>query len=102
MPVLHYVCPACGKKFEELVKKYDDPLVSPACGPAAAREWSGEMFSATGNPVKKCTGNCKTCGGCKEKTEKIPGIRPGFFVPARKNSTVTDRFTNRLRGAYYI
>ena len=63
MPVLQYVCPACGRKFEELVKKFDDPVVCPACGAAAAREWSGEMFSATGKPGKKSTGNCKSGGG---------------------------------------
>ncbi len=65
MPVLQYVCPQCGKRFEELVKKYDEAVVCPACGAEASREWAGEMFSATGRPVKKCTGNCKTCGGCK-------------------------------------
>ena len=24
MPILQYVCPHCGKKFEELVKKFDE------------------------------------------------------------------------------
>ena len=28
MPVLQYVCPACGRKFEELVKKFDDPTTN--------------------------------------------------------------------------
>lgn len=65
MPVLQYVCPECGKQFEEFVKKFDEGVICPVCGAAARREWSGEMFSATGKPVKKCSGNCKTCGGCK-------------------------------------
>ena len=65
MPILQYKCEKCGKKFEELVAKYDDAVYCPSCGERAARDWSGEMFSATGKPSKKCNGNCKTCGGCK-------------------------------------
>ena len=51
-------------EVRELVKKFDDPVQCPDCGAAAARYWSGEMFSATGKPAKKCSGNCKTCKGC--------------------------------------
>ena len=47
MPVLQYKCEKCGKIFEELVNKFDDPVQCPDCGAAAARDWSGEMFSAT-------------------------------------------------------
>lgn len=65
MLILQYKCEICGKKFEEFVKKFDEPVVCPDCGGAAERDWSGEMYSATGKPVKKCSGNCKTCGGCK-------------------------------------
>lgn len=65
MPLFQYTCPACGKKFDEFVKRYDDAVLCPACGERAVRAWSGEMFSATGKPVKKCSGNCKTCSGCK-------------------------------------
>lgn len=65
MPVLQYKCEKCGKRFEELVAKFDDPVQCPACGGACVRDWSGEMFSATGKKSKKCSGNCKTCGGCK-------------------------------------
>lgn len=64
MPILQYVCPHCGKKFEELVQKYDDPVPCPACGERASRDWSGEMFSSTGKKSAHCSGNCKTCGGC--------------------------------------
>lgn len=64
MPILQYRCPVCGKEFEELVKKYDDEVKCPVCGGVAARSYSGAMFSATGKHVKKCSGNCKTCGGC--------------------------------------
>lgn len=64
MPILQYRCPQCGRQFEELVKKSGDVVVCPDCGAQAEREWSGMMYSATGCSVKKCTGNCKTCGGC--------------------------------------
>ena len=60
-----YVCPACGKQFDELVKKFDEKVVCPVCGKEARRSYSGEMFSATGKPVKHCSGNCKTCSGCR-------------------------------------
>ena len=53
------------KKFDELVGKYDESVRCPACGAQAEREWSGEMFSATGKPAKKCSGHCATCSGCK-------------------------------------
>ncbi len=65
MPVLQYVCRKCGKQFEELVKKFDEPVTCPDCGKTAERSYCGEVYSATGKPAKKCSGNCKTCGGCK-------------------------------------
>lgn len=65
MPILQYQCRICGNEFEELVKKYDDKVVCPKCGAVAERSYSGAVYSATGKPVKKCSGNCKTCGGCK-------------------------------------
>ncbi len=64
MPIFQYKCPNCGKKFEELVKKIDQSVLCPDCKTAAERDYSGEMYSATGKPAKKCSGNCKTCGGC--------------------------------------
>ena len=65
MPILQYKCPQCGQKFEELVQKFDDPVPCPACGKQAERDWSGAMFSATGKKSAHCSGNCKTCGGCR-------------------------------------
>ena len=64
MPILQYICKKCNKSFEELVKKYDEPVVCPDCKSPAERCYCGKMFSATGKTVKKCSGNCKTCGGC--------------------------------------
>ena len=64
MPILQYTCKKCKKSFEELVKKYDEPVKCPTCGGDAERCYSGQMFSATGKQAKKCSGNCKTCGGC--------------------------------------
>lgn len=64
MPILQYKCLKCGKKFEELVKKFDCPVHCPDCGEMAERDYCGEMYSATGRSAKKCSGNCKTCNGC--------------------------------------
>lgn len=64
MPILQYKCLSCGKEFEELVKSHGDRVVCPDCGGQAERSWSGNIYSATGKPAKKCSGNCKTCGGC--------------------------------------
>ncbi len=65
MPIFQYKCPNCGKKFEEIVKVYSDPVNCPGCGKTAERCYCGEMYSSTGKQTKKCSGNCKTCGGCK-------------------------------------
>ena len=65
MPLLQYRCPKCGKQFEELVKKYTDEVKCPDCGSGAERSFCGEMYTATGKQAKKCSGNCKTCGGCR-------------------------------------
>ena len=64
MPLLQYFCKNCNKGFEELVKKHDDAVVCPDCGKPAERCYNGKMFSSTGKPAKKCSGNCKTCSGC--------------------------------------
>lgn len=55
MPVLQYRCGKCGKNFEELVKRFDDQVLCPVCGEKAERSYSGEIFSATGKTVKKCS-----------------------------------------------
>ena len=65
MPLLQYKCKNCGKKFEELVRVYTDKVVCPDCGGETERDYSGAMYSATGMTSKKCSGNCKTCSGCK-------------------------------------
>lgn len=65
MPLLQYRCPKCGKQFDELVKNFTVEVTCPVCGQRAERRYSGEMYSATGKQIKKCSGNCKTCGGCR-------------------------------------
>ncbi len=65
MPFLQYKCPKCNKRFDELVKSYLDEVKCPDCGEVCVRDYSGEMFSATGKATKKCSGNCKTCSGCR-------------------------------------
>ena len=65
MPLLQYKCSNCGKQFDELVKKYDDKVFCPDCKSPAERSYCGKMFTGTGKSGVKCSGNCKTCGGCK-------------------------------------
>ena len=65
MPFLQYKCEVCGMRFEELVAKHTDKVNCPACGGETVRDYTGTMYSSTGKPSKKCTGNCKTCGGCR-------------------------------------
>ncbi|MBR2903495.1 MAG: zinc ribbon domain-containing protein [Clostridia bacterium] len=65
MPFLQYKCPKCGKAFDELVGSHLDEVKCPACGEKAVRSYSGAMLSSTGKTIKKCTGNCKTCSGCR-------------------------------------
>ncbi len=64
MPVFSYQCKQCGFSFEELVKRYDEEVPCPKCGAISERTWSGCMYSQTGKPPKKCSGNCATCPGC--------------------------------------
>lgn len=66
MPVFEYKCDACGKVFDEYVKKSDDEVFCPACKARARKNLSGKMWTATGKTCGgNCTGDCKTCGGCK-------------------------------------
>ena len=67
MPLLQYKCTKCNKRFDELVQVYTDKVVCPDCGGETERDYSGEMFSSTGKQTKKCSGNCKTCGGVRGK-----------------------------------
>lgn len=65
MPMFQYVCPSCGKKFDELVARFSEEVRCPVCGTVAVREWAGAVYSSTGKPAPHCSGNCKTCSGCK-------------------------------------
>lgn len=65
MPLLQYRCKKCNLLFDALVKKYDDEVLCPSCKEKADRDYCGAMFSSTGKPAKKCSGNCKTCSGCR-------------------------------------
>lgn len=65
MPILQYYCKKCEREFDELVKRHTDEVKCPDCGELCERLYSGKVFSATGKPVKKCSGHCSTCDGCK-------------------------------------
>ena len=64
MPFLQYKCVKCGKKFDELVKSHLDKVQCPDCGGETIRDYSGTMYSSTGQSSKKCSGNCSNCSGC--------------------------------------
>ncbi len=64
MAFLSYKCSVCQEEFEKLVKSFDEKVLCPKCNAPAVRSYSGKMYSATGKPVKKCSGNCKNCSGC--------------------------------------
>ncbi len=65
MAFLQYKCSSCGKEFDELVKNSEQVVFCPNCKQVAQRSYSGTMYSQTGKTVKKCSGNCKTCSGCR-------------------------------------
>ncbi|MBQ8885117.1 MAG: zinc ribbon domain-containing protein [Clostridia bacterium] len=65
MPILQYKCKACGKRFEELVASYKDEVKCPDCESETERDYSGAMYSSTGQTSKKCSGKCSTCSGCR-------------------------------------
>ena len=73
MPVLQYVCPACGRKFEELVKKFDDPVVCPACGAAVSPnakfcpECGKSLLRACPACGAALSANAKFCPECGQK-----------------------------------
>ena len=65
MPYQQYKCTKCAKRFEELDAKHTDAVACPECGGETVRDYTGTVYSATGQQSKKCSGNCKTCSGCK-------------------------------------
>lgn len=65
MPLLQYKCQQCKKEFDELVKSFTDEVRCPECNSVCERSYSGTVLTATGKPSKKCSGNCKTCSGCR-------------------------------------
>lgn len=66
MPILQYECLTCHKKFEELVKSHLDEVNCPDCGGKTKRDYSGRIYTATGQQSSACSGDCKNCKGCKK------------------------------------
>ena len=52
MPFLQYKCKNCKKRFDELVKSHLDKVLCPDYGSETERDYSGEMYSATGKSSK--------------------------------------------------
>ena len=70
MPILQYKCEKCGKKFEELVAKYDDEVRCPACG---------ETLCLNGRIPMRLPETCPHCGH-----PLTPPRRGGRSAPAAK------------------
>ncbi|MBQ7408148.1 MAG: zinc ribbon domain-containing protein [Clostridia bacterium] len=65
MPFYDYVCPNCNKKSEVFVRNQSTQPKCKQCGTLLQRVYCGKMFGATGVKSGGCSGNCKTCSGCK-------------------------------------
>lgn len=75
MPIYEYVCPECGKEFEELVFSSTSQIKCPECGSTKPVKKmstfafkSGFKFVGTGKKASSsCSGctstNCSSCGG---------------------------------------
>ncbi len=75
MPIFEFSCDQCGKQFERLVFKSDEPVSCPACGQdkvtklmsacAFKADYHG-MMKTTSSKGSSCTGcsstSCSTCG----------------------------------------
>lgn len=76
MPIYEFGCSDCGKRWESLVRSYDDRSTCPQCGSVNAErllstEYSIRMESST--PGSTCCGRsercdappCSTSGACR-------------------------------------
>ncbi len=65
MPLYQFVCPKCGKKSEELLKNCEMQIKCDVCGETLERDYTGSVYGSVGKRTGGCSGNCKTCSGCK-------------------------------------
>ena len=64
MPLYSFRCPACGKRFEEILTvARKDEAVCPDCGRKAERVWNGKCNFGAKRSVG-CSGHCAGCSGC--------------------------------------
>ena len=49
MPIFDYFCPRCHHNFDELVKRYDDPVDCPECRTQANRQLAAPSFILKGS-----------------------------------------------------
>ena len=65
MPLLQYVCRACGEKFEELVPFGKGSPSCPACQSAKVdQRYEGPCAGGGHGKGGGCAGNCASCAGC--------------------------------------
>jgi len=72
MPVYEFACPACDERFEELVRRFEDPVACPSCGEReverrlsvfapSARAATVPDYSRLAHHARPVAGGC--CGG---------------------------------------
>ncbi len=66
MPVFEYKCAECGKKFEELVSRADEPVACPTCNSTDTEKLMSAFASPGSGPSGgSCTkSSCAGCSGC--------------------------------------
>jgi putative FmdB family regulatory protein len=70
MPIYEYVCGGCDRRFERLVRRFDEGVVCPACASAAVEKQLSVFAVAVSSPAPSFSacgaGACSTPGegGC--------------------------------------
>ena len=64
MRLIEFICPVCGKIFEEFTECGNKNVKCPDCGNVASVNYSGKIYTSTGKSGSSCSGDCKHCSGC--------------------------------------
>jgi len=66
MPLYEYVCAACGRRFEKLVRAWNEPVRCPTCEDTTVEKQLSSFALATGGRMGQAAGGGCGCGrgGC--------------------------------------
>jgi putative FmdB family regulatory protein len=68
VPLYEYACPACGARFEKLVRRFGDPVACPACAATDVEKQLSVFAVTTGAPPPLAGCGAAGCaadgGGC--------------------------------------